>query len=86
MLSNAFQRRKYPLSLGQALLHVLEENMQWKSGARADVSSFVVLLTDGKSQDDAIAAANQLKSAGMEIIVVGESRRDFLHSSENIIV
>lgn len=86
MLSNAFQHRKYPLSLGQALLHVLEENMQRKAGARADVSSFVVLLTDGKSQDDAIAAANQLKSAGMEIIVVGESRKDFLYSSENIIV
>lgn len=47
--------------------------MQRKAGARADVPSFVVLLTDGKSQDDAIAAANQLKSAGMEIIAVGES-------------
>lgn len=86
MLFNAFQHRKYPLSLGQALLHVLEENMQRKAGARPDVPSFVVLLTDGKSQDDAIAAANQLKSAGMEIIVVGESRRDFLYSSENVIV
>ncbi|TNM86320.1 hypothetical protein fugu_006550 [Takifugu bimaculatus] len=61
---------------GQALLHVLEENMQQNAGARADVPSFVVLLTDGKSQDDAIAAANQLKSAGMEIIAVGIKNAD----------
>lgn len=51
--------------------------MQPEAGARTDAPSFVVLLTDGKSQDDAIAAANHLKSAGMEIIAVGESRRVF---------
>lgn len=61
----------------------MDDNMQSKAGARTDTPSFVVLLTDGKSQDDAIAAANQLKSSGVEIIAVGESRerereRDFI--------
>lgn len=52
--------------------------MQPGAGARTDAPAFVVLLTDGKSQDDAVAAANQLKAAGVEIIAVGESRRDTL--------
>lgn len=49
--------------------------MQPEAGARTDAPAFVVLLTDGKSQDDAVAAASQLKAAGVEIIAVGESRR-----------
>ncbi|XP_034392669.1 collagen alpha-1(XX) chain-like [Cyclopterus lumpus] len=61
---------------GQALLHVMEENMQTKAGARSDTPFFLVLLTDGKSQDDAIAAANRLKSAGVEIIAVGVKNAD----------
>lgn len=64
--------RKCPPLPGQALLHVLEENMQPKAGARTGAPAFVVLLTDGKSQDDAAAAASQLKAAGVEIIAVGE--------------
>lgn len=59
-------------SLGQALLHVMEENMRAEAGARSDTPFYLVLLTDGKSQDDAIAAANRLKNAGVEIIAVGE--------------
>uniref|UniRef100_A0A3B5B790 VWFA domain-containing protein n=1 Tax=Stegastes partitus TaxID=144197 RepID=A0A3B5B790_9TELE len=51
---------------GQALLHVMEENMRPEAGARLDTPLFLVLLTDGKSQDDAIAAANRLKNAGVK--------------------
>ncbi|XP_014326962.1 solute carrier family 35 member C2 isoform X1 [Xiphophorus maculatus] len=61
---------------GQALLHVMEENMKPKAGARASAPFFLVLLTDGKSQDDAIAAANRLKNAGVEIIAVGVKNAD----------
>uniref|UniRef100_A0A667Z5L8 Collagen, type XIV, alpha 1b n=1 Tax=Myripristis murdjan TaxID=586833 RepID=A0A667Z5L8_9TELE len=61
---------------GQALLHVMEENMRAESGARSDTPFFLVLLTDGKSQDDAIAAANRLKNAGVEIIAVGVKNAD----------
>ncbi|XP_034028029.1 collagen alpha-1(XX) chain [Thalassophryne amazonica] len=61
---------------GQALLHVMEENMRTESGARPDTPFFLVLLTDGKSQDDAIAAATRLKNAGVEIIAVGVKNAD----------
>ncbi|XP_061541193.1 collagen alpha-1(XX) chain isoform X1 [Phycodurus eques] len=61
---------------GQALLHVMEENMRAKAGARSDTPFFLVLLTDGKSQDDAIAAANRLKNVGVEIITVGVKNAD----------
>ncbi|KAJ8016527.1 hypothetical protein DPEC_G00008170 [Dallia pectoralis] len=61
---------------GQALLHVLEENLREESGARPDTPQFLILLTDGKSQDDAIAAANRLKAAGVEIIAVGVKNAD----------
>ncbi|XP_036004066.1 collagen alpha-1(XX) chain isoform X1 [Fundulus heteroclitus] len=61
---------------GQALLHVMEENMKPEAGARANAPFFLVLLTDGKSQDDAIAAANRLKNAGVEIIAVGVKNAD----------
>lgn len=60
------------MSPGQALLHVMEENMRFSAGARSDTPFFLVLLTDGKSQDDAIAAATRLKNAGIEIIAVGK--------------
>uniref|UniRef100_A0A3Q1B0V9 Solute carrier family 35 member C2 n=1 Tax=Amphiprion ocellaris TaxID=80972 RepID=A0A3Q1B0V9_AMPOC len=61
---------------GQALLHVMEENMRPEAGARSETPFFLVLLTDGKSQDDAIAAANRLKNAGVEIIAVGVKNAD----------
>lgn len=53
----------------------MEENLREEAGARLDTPFFLVLLTDGKSQDDAIAAANRLKNAGVEIIAVGETER-----------
>ncbi|KAI4901523.1 hypothetical protein NFI96_033440 [Prochilodus magdalenae] len=61
---------------GQALIHVLEENLKEEAGARPDAPHFLLLLTDGKSQDDAITAASRLKSAGVEIIVVGVKNAD----------
>ncbi|XP_068194637.1 collagen alpha-1(XX) chain isoform X2 [Antennarius striatus] len=61
---------------GQALLHVMDENMRVEAGRRLDTPFFLVLLTDGKSQDDAIAAANQLKNAGVEIMAVGVKNAD----------
>lgn len=51
----------------------MEENMQTGAGARPDVPFFLVLLTDGKSQDDAVSAASRLKNIGVEIIAVGEN-------------
>lgn len=48
--------------------------MRPEAGARSATPFFLVLLTDGKSQDDAIAAADRLKNAGVEIIAVGETK------------
>ncbi|XP_072569190.1 collagen alpha-1(XX) chain isoform X2 [Paramormyrops kingsleyae] len=61
---------------GQALMHVLEKNLNQAAGVRPGVPHFLLLLTDGKSQDDAIAAASKLKSAGVEIIAVGVKNAD----------
>ncbi|XP_055079090.1 collagen alpha-1(XIV) chain [Periophthalmus magnuspinnatus] len=61
---------------GQALLHVMEHSMTSASGARSDVPLFLILLTDGKSQDDAVSAAAKLKSSGAEIITVGVKNAD----------
>ncbi|XP_056155913.1 collagen alpha-1(XX) chain [Lampris incognitus] len=61
---------------GQALIHVMEQNMKVESGARANAPFVVLLLTDGKSQDDAVVAASRLRSAGVEIITVGVKNAD----------
>ncbi|GAA6103901.1 collagen alpha-1(XX) chain [Tachysurus ichikawai] len=61
---------------GQALIHALEENLKEEVGARSDTPQFLLLLTDGKSQDDAVAAASRLKNAGVEIIAVGVKNAD----------
>ncbi|CAF87133.1 unnamed protein product, partial [Tetraodon nigroviridis] len=66
---------------GQALLHVLEENLRPEAGARAAAPTFLVLLTDGKSQDDAVAAAGRLKAAGVEILAVGEVQKQLRRSA-----
>uniref|UniRef100_A0A3P9I4N0 Uncharacterized protein n=1 Tax=Oryzias latipes TaxID=8090 RepID=A0A3P9I4N0_ORYLA len=61
---------------GQALLHVMEKNLKTEAGARPDTPIFLLLLTDGKSQDDAITAADRLKNVGVEIIAVGVKNAD----------
>uniref|UniRef100_A0A8C1TC71 Collagen alpha-1(XX) chain n=1 Tax=Cyprinus carpio TaxID=7962 RepID=A0A8C1TC71_CYPCA len=61
---------------GQALIHALENNLKEEVGARPNTPQFLMLLTDGKSQDDAIAAANRLKIAGVEIIAIGVKNAD----------
>lgn len=55
-----------------ALTHVLEENLRAASGARTQASKVVVLLTDGKSQDDAITVAQALKEAGIYMFTIGK--------------
>ncbi|XP_051947748.1 collagen alpha-1(XX) chain [Xyrauchen texanus] len=61
---------------GQALIHVLENNLKEEAGARPNTPQFLLLLTDGKSQDDAITAANRLKNSGVEIIAIGVKNAD----------
>lgn len=53
-------------------MHVLEQNLKPDAGARSEAPKLIILLTDGKSQDDASPAAQTLKNLGVEIFAVGE--------------
>ncbi|XP_010218191.1 PREDICTED: collagen alpha-1(XX) chain-like, partial [Tinamus guttatus] len=55
---------------GLALTHVLEQNLKPESGARLEAEKLVILLTDGKSQDDANLVAQTLKNMGIEIFAI----------------
>ncbi|XP_053309723.1 collagen alpha-1(XX) chain [Spea bombifrons] len=61
---------------GLALTHVLEENLRAASGARSQAGKVLILLTDGKSQDDAIRVAQTLKEAGIYIFAIGVKNAD----------
>uniref|UniRef100_A0A8B9RR36 Collagen alpha-1(XX) chain n=1 Tax=Accipiter nisus TaxID=211598 RepID=A0A8B9RR36_9AVES len=61
---------------GLALTHVLEQNLKADAGARLEAVKLVILLTDGKSQDDANLAAQTLKNLGIEIFAIGVKNAD----------
>ncbi|XP_074867948.1 collagen alpha-1(XX) chain isoform X2 [Carettochelys insculpta] len=61
---------------GLALSHVLEQNLKPDAGARLDAIKLVILLTDGKSQDDATMSAQTLKNMGIEIFAIGVKNAD----------
>ncbi|XP_038591602.1 collagen alpha-1(XII) chain-like isoform X3 [Micropterus salmoides] len=56
---------------GMALNFTLQNNFQPDVGMRADSKKIVVLLTDGKSQDDTRLPSQNLKDAGIEIYAIG---------------
>nr|KAF6470990.1 collagen type XX alpha 1 chain [Molossus molossus] len=61
---------------GLALTHVLEQNLKPAAGPRPEAAKVVVLVTDGKSQDDARAAGRVLKSLDVEVFAVGVKNAD----------
>ncbi|XP_067410193.1 collagen alpha-1(XX) chain [Emydura macquarii macquarii] len=61
---------------GLALSHVLEQNLKPEAGARLDAVKLVILLTDGKSQDDANLSAQSMKNMGIEIFAIGVKNAD----------
>ncbi|XP_069809053.1 collagen alpha-1(XX) chain isoform X2 [Dendropsophus ebraccatus] len=61
---------------GMALIHVLEENLRAASGARPSAGKVLILLTDGKSQDDAITVSKNLKQSGIYIFAIGVKNAD----------
>uniref|UniRef100_A0A7M4EDF1 Collagen type XX alpha 1 chain n=1 Tax=Crocodylus porosus TaxID=8502 RepID=A0A7M4EDF1_CROPO len=61
---------------GLALTHVLEQNLKPEAGARSEAVKLVILLTDGKSQDDANQPAQTLKNLGVEIFAIGVKNAD----------
>ncbi|XP_029774395.1 collagen alpha-1(XX) chain isoform X3 [Suricata suricatta] len=61
---------------GLALTHVLEQNLKPGAGPRPEVATVVILVTDGKSQDDAPAAGRVLRDLGVDIFAVGVKNAD----------
>lgn len=57
---------------GLALTHVLEQNLKPVAGLRPEAAKLVILVTDGKSQDDARTAGHVLKDLGVDVFAVGE--------------
>lgn len=57
---------------GLALTHVLEQNLKPAAGPRPEAAKVVILVTDGKSQDDTRAAGRTLRSLDVDIFAVGE--------------
>uniref|UniRef100_A0A2K5TTG8 Collagen alpha-1(XX) chain n=1 Tax=Macaca fascicularis TaxID=9541 RepID=A0A2K5TTG8_MACFA len=61
---------------GLALTHVLGQNLQPVAGLRPEAAKVVILVTDGKSQDDVHTAARVLKDLGVNIFAVGVKNAD----------
>lgn len=65
-------RPLFSITQGLALTHVREQNLKPRAGPRPEAAKVVILVTDGKSQDDARAAGRVLKDLGVAIFAVGE--------------
>lgn len=50
---------------------IQENSFSPQSGSRPGVPRVVVLVTDGKSQDDVIPAARSLRDSGVEVFAIG---------------
>ncbi|XP_070103361.1 collagen alpha-1(XX) chain [Equus caballus] len=61
---------------GLALTHVLEQNLKPTAGPRPEAATVVILVTDGKSQDDARTAGHVLKELGVDVFAVGVKNAD----------
>uniref|UniRef100_UPI00398F75D5 collagen alpha-1(XIV) chain-like n=1 Tax=Pristiophorus japonicus TaxID=55135 RepID=UPI00398F75D5 len=59
-----------------ALNHVFKNTLKASAGARPETAKYLILLTDGKSQDDVNSSAQSLKNAGVEIFAIGVKNAD----------
>lgn len=53
---------------------ILENCFKPESGARPGIPKIGILITDGKSQDDVIPPAEELRNAGVELFAIGENK------------
>ncbi|ELK04409.1 Collagen alpha-1(XX) chain [Pteropus alecto] len=61
---------------GLALTHVLRQSLRPAAGPRPEAAKVVILVTDGKSQDDAHAAGRVLKDLDVDVFAVGVKNAD----------
>ncbi|KAL1254856.1 hypothetical protein QQF64_012917 [Cirrhinus molitorella] len=76
---NAIKRLPYKggnTLTGLALTYILENIFKAQSGSRPDVPKIVILITDGKSQDDVVSPAQRLRDAGIELFAIGVENAD----------
>ncbi|XP_072412744.1 collagen alpha-1(XIV) chain-like [Chiloscyllium punctatum] len=59
-----------------ALNHIFKNTLKPSAGARPKTAKYLILLTDGKSQDDVNSSAQSLKNAGVEIFAIGVKNAD----------
>jgi len=56
---------------GKAIDYALTNHLSEAYGNRPDVQDFVVVITDGKSQDDVVTPSNNLRASGASVFAVG---------------
>uniref|UniRef100_A0A6Q2Z5G9 Collagen, type XIV, alpha 1b n=1 Tax=Esox lucius TaxID=8010 RepID=A0A6Q2Z5G9_ESOLU len=61
---------------GLALTYILENSFKPESGSRSGVPKVGILITDGKSQDDVIPPASNLRDEGIELFAIGVKNAD----------
>ncbi|XP_033622883.1 collagen alpha-1(XX) chain isoform X14 [Fukomys damarensis] len=61
---------------GLALSHVLGHNLSPAAGLRPEAAHLVILVTDGKSQDDVHVAAHTLEGLDVDVFTVGVKNAD----------
>uniref|UniRef100_A0AAX7TYW2 Collagen, type XIV, alpha 1a n=1 Tax=Astatotilapia calliptera TaxID=8154 RepID=A0AAX7TYW2_ASTCA len=61
---------------GLALTFIFENCFKPESGARPGIPKIGILITDGKSQDDVIPPAEELRNAGVELFAIGVKNAD----------
>ncbi|XP_062058407.1 collagen alpha-1(XX) chain isoform X2 [Lepus europaeus] len=61
---------------GLALAHLLDQNLRPEAGLRPEAATVVLLVTDGKSQDDVRAAARVLREMDVDVFAVGVKNAD----------
>ena len=64
-----------PLCAGAALDYVLRNSFVEAAGARPGFPKVVLVISASKSQDSVEVQARRLRSAGVEVFVLGELRR-----------
>ncbi|XP_061752464.1 collagen alpha-1(XII) chain-like [Nerophis ophidion] len=61
---------------GVALNYILQYNFRHYAGMRQDSRKMVILLTDGKSQDEVVSHSQNLKETGIELYAIGVKNAD----------
>jgi len=56
---------------GQAIQYALDAHLSADYGNRPDIDDFVIVITDGKSQDDVIVPSNALRNSPAMVFAVG---------------